>query len=152
MDTFFIICAKYLVVLSPLLALWVFYAAPSEVRKQIFFQSLFTLPLALGLSLIARHFYFDPRPFVVEYFTPLISHVADNGFPSDHILLLATLASIITIFHKRMSIFLWLITLVVGIARVYVGVHHPIDIFGSILIALVSTWLVYFVLHRPKRI
>lgn len=152
MDTFFIFSAKYLIVLSPLLALWIFYVAPSEIRKQIFLQSVLTLPLALGLSVLARHFYFDPRPFVVEYFTPLISHVADNGFPSDHVLLLATLASLITIFHRRMGVFLWLITLVVGIARVYVGVHHPIDIFGSILIALVSTWLVYFVLHRLKKL
>ena len=152
MDNFFIFCAKYLFILSPLLVLWIFYKAPAEIRKQMFWHGLLILPISFVFGLIARKLYFDPRPFVVEYFTPLIPHVADNGFPSDHTLLLATLASLMTIFHRESAALLWVITLLVGISRVYVGIHHPIDIVGSIIIALIATALVHFVLERVKKV
>lgn len=101
---------------------------------------------------MARALYFDPRPFVEGQFEPLIKHVADNGFPSDHTLLLAAIASVITFYDKRYATILWVITLVVGLSRVYAGVHHLLDIAGAILIALVSTSLVYFVLMRIKKL
>src|SRR5919202_4656794 len=41
--------------------------------------------------------YNDPRPFVVGHFQPLISHPADNGFPSDHALLAAALVAVVAL-------------------------------------------------------
>ena len=149
MNTLIIFGAKYLFVLSPLLVAWFFYKASRESRKKVIIFTLITLPLAFIIAVTARHFYFNPRPFVVLGFEPLISHTPDNGFPSDHVLLLGTLASIMLFFNRKWSIPLWIITLLVGISRVYAGVHHVVDIGGSILIALLSATYAYAIIHKP---
>ena len=53
------------------------------------------------IALILGHLYYNPRPFVVGNFTPLISHSVDNGFPSDHVLLASAIASILYFFSKK---------------------------------------------------
>lgn len=108
---------------------------------------MFALPsllLAYLLALFVCHFYFDPRPFVVNNFTPLIPHAPDNGFPSDHALLVASIAIIGTYINRKLGIVLWILAVLVGIGRVYVGVHHAIDVVGSFLIAILATSVVYF--------
>ncbi len=138
MELLIIFCATYLIVLSPLLVLLAYYLANPEKRKLMIQLSVVSLPIAYLLSLLARYAHFDPRPFVVENVTPLIPHVADNGFPSDHMLLAATLAAIVMCIHRKWSALLWLIALVVGFARVAAHVHHVTDILGSAGIAIAS--------------
>ena len=152
MTTLIIFGAKYLALLSPLIVLWL---GVTKFRNE--WQKFITILVAnLGLSylfgLLARGVYYDPRPFVVESFTPLVAHLSDNGFLSDHTLLLASLATSVGFFDKKFAALLWLITILVGTARVLAGVHHTIDILGSIVIALIVKWLVYFVLEQRKKV
>lgn len=110
---------------------------------------IMALPIMyVALKLLAM-LYFDPRPFVVDHFTPLIPHDPDNGFPSDHTLLSAATASVVYPYSKKISMVLWVLTVLVGASRVYTGIHHPVDVLGSICIALVVAALTYFLL-LPK--
>ncbi len=152
MNTLIIFCAKYLLVISPLTLLWLFYKCEPAQRKDLALRTFSILGLSYILGLIARTLYYDPRPFVVEGFQPLLQHIADNGFPSDHTLLLAAIAASAGLFDRRVAVLLWLVTLVVGISRILAGVHHSIDIIGSIVIALLAKWIVYFVFHRLKKL
>jgi undecaprenyl-diphosphatase len=104
--------------------------------------SVISLPLAYIFSKITSIIYFDPRPFVVGHFTPLITHAPDNGFPSDHMLLASAIASIIFAYNKKLGVVAWVIAFVVGASRVLAGVHHWIDILGSAVIAVGTMWLV----------
>src|SRR6185312_13600685 len=106
MNTIIIHCAKYLIIVPIIAVLVWFVRLPKHERKQAFFLALITLPLAYILAKIAGHFYYDPRPFVVGNFTPLVAHAADNGFPSDHTLLAGALAASVMCFNKRFSIVL----------------------------------------------
>ena len=106
-----------------------------------------TLPLTFIVSKIGALLYFDPRPFVVGHFIPLIPHEPDNGFPSDHVLLCASIAAVVFPSNKYLGIVLLLLTLMVGVARVHTGVHHAIDIIGSLVIALAVAGLVYYVIR-----
>lgn len=142
MDLVFIFAAKYLFVLPIVVLGGYFFSRPWPEQKRMM---LFAIPAALltyVLGLIGSHLYFDPRPFVVEHFIPLVSHAPDNGFPSDHTLLVSVLATIGMFWNRRLSIALWGIAITVAVARVYVGVHHTVDVLGSIAFALigVSTW------------
>ena len=139
MTTFFIFAAKYLIALPVLILGVYFLMKPWREQKNMM---LFAIPAALFayvLALIAGHLYFDPRPFVVGHFTPLIPHAADNGFPSDHTLLASALAAIGMYWNRRLGLSLWTIAAIIAVARVYVGVHHTIDVVGSMLIALAGT-------------
>lgn len=148
MDSLIIFGAKYLHLIAIAFAVFYFFKQPRRTKKRIIILGLVSLPIMYLVAKLAGHFYYNARPFVVGNFTPLIPHADDNGFPSDHTLLLAALASIVYSFSKKTGLFLWVITLAVGFSRMYVGVHHLIDILGSIIIAVVVFSLAHWLLKK----
>lgn len=150
-DTFFIFAAKYLFV-APIVILAVYFLAqPRPAKKRMMRFALPALILTYGAGVIGNHLYVDPRPFVVGHFTPLVPHAPDNGFPSDHTLLVSALAVIACYWSQTLGGLLVVIALLVAIARIYVGLHHPIDVIGSIAIAIVMTSAVSIALAYGRK-
>jgi undecaprenyl-diphosphatase len=139
MDIFIIFIAKYLVFVAAAIALIYFLKQAREKQKEILIFAVILLPLSYIIAKIFGHFYFDPRPFVAQNFTPLLPHAADNGFPSDHTLFGAAIAFAVFRFNKKLGTILLCAAFLVGVARVLAGVHHFIDIAGSIFLV----WAVY---------
>ncbi len=148
-DHIFILGAKYLYLLILGIAAIFFFKQPRDVQKKMAVYGLIALPIMyIGLK-IAGYLYYDPRPFVVGHFIPLVPHIPDNGFPSDHTILSAAVAMIVLPFSRRWASVLWVLTLGVAVSRVYVGIHHPTDIIASILIAVIVGWIIYaFILEK----
>lgn len=119
--------------------------------------------LAYGLNLGVEHWIFEPRPFVSHVVHLLISHPADDSFPSDHTavsfafvgMLFFTFPLLGLQFWRRRgrvwqsqgggrALFLLLVLMIcalllacsIGLARVFVGVHYPGDILGGALSGL----------------
>ena len=148
MDNLAIFGAKYLYLFVILVALIYFLRQPRNKQKEIFIFTIISLPVIYLVAILIGALYFDPRPFVVGHVAPLIPHAPDNGFPSDHTLISAAFAAVIYPYNKKISWLLWILTLTVGLSRVYVKVHHPIDVIGSMVIAMVTSYLVYFFISR----
>jgi undecaprenyl-diphosphatase len=143
MNTFFILSAKYLMILPVIILGIYFIKLPRSSWKNTLIFILPSLIITYIVALIAGHIYYDPRPFVVDGITPLISHAPDNGFPSDHALLVSAIAMVGIYLNRKLGITLWILAIIVAIARVYVGVHHTIDVVGSIVISIIVTSVVY---------
>ena len=141
MNNLIIFSAKYLYLLEIVLAVVYLFLQNRSKQKSIIILSAIFLPLTYIVAQIIAAFYFDPRPFVVGNFTPLISHALDNGFPSDHMLLTSAIASILFVNNKKIGVIAWIIAIVVGVSRVYAGIPHVTDIVGSAVIAIVSIWV-----------
>lgn len=140
--------AKYLIFLIVVLAGVSWLKLPRDKKWEMAKAAMIAFPLAFVLARIASLLYYDPRPFVHFQFVPLIPHAADNGFPSDHALLSSALAAWVYLFNRKHSYVLWVLAILVGIARVVAGVHSPIDILGSALIAIGATWVASVALRR----
>jgi len=138
-----IIGANYLIFLIVLSAIIYFFRQDSTTKKQLAIFSLITLPMIYLIAQMARLFYFNPRPFVVGNFIPLIPHAPDNGFPSDHVLLSSSLAILIFYYNRRFGIILWISAVLVGISRVLAGVHHPIDVIGGLIIPIIVSFPIH---------
>ncbi len=151
MDSLFIFGAKYLFALSIIIAGGYFLLQSRPIQKKMVIFGFVSAVLTFLIALIARSIYTNPRPFVVQHFTPLIPHAPDNGFPSDHALLVGLIAAVIYPFSRKISAALWLIAIVVAGSRVYVGVHHSIDVVGSFVIAIVMTACGYWLMEGPFR-
>lgn len=138
MDSLIIFCAKYLLV--AVLLGWALIALriSPAARKQFIVATVFSGIIALVVSRIAGHVYFDPRPFVTQHVQPLIAHGTDNGFPSDHALLTMTLTAIAYFFSKKIAAGMLVVTVLVSGARVLAKVHSPLDIGGAWLIGILS--------------
>ena len=149
-DTLSIFAANYLwyVIIGIAVVYFLIESRPEQKRMLIF--AALVLSLVYLVSLLGGALYYDPRPFVVEHFTPLIPHKPSNGFPSDHVLWSAATAAVIFPINKYLSLILWLLTILVGASRVHAGVHHPIDIVGSMLMTIVVASIIYFIIRRMK--
>ncbi len=142
--------AQYLYLVIIAIAVIYFFIQPRLRQKDIALFCLFALPLMyIGLK-ISASLYFDPRPFVIGHFTPLIAHTSDNGFPSDHALLTSAISSVIFFFNKKVSGGLWVLTILVGISRVMAGLHHTVDIVGAMTISIIVAFVVDYVLRHSK--
>lgn len=143
-----IFCAQYLVYVMALafaaFLVWKFSWDKLAV-------TVVSLPLAYGLAKLAGHFYSHIQPFVVSGVEPLIPHVIDNTFPSDHMLLAAAVASLAFAYNRTLGLVLWVCALAVGIARVAALLHYPVDIMASAVIAAVVVWATYVVVSRFLR-
>jgi len=148
LDTLSILAANYLwyAIIGLAVVYFLMQARPRQKRMLIF--AILVLPLVYVVSIIGGALYYDPRPFVVGHFTPLIPHKPNNGFPSDHVVWSAATAVIIFPSNEHLSFILWLLTILVGVSRVHAGVHHPIDIVGSMLMAIVVAAFAYFIIER----
>ena len=88
--------------------------------------------------------WYHPRPFASGYGPALIVHAADSSFPSDHLTLIWAVAFSLLL-HRQTRLAGWTLILLgvpVAWARVYLGLHFPLDILGAALVALSSTWLI----------
>lgn len=143
MDYLIIFGAQYLYLLAVAIFAFYFIRISKEQRTKILIFSLFNLPITYVIALLAGYSYNNPRPFVSDHITPLISHAADNGFPSDHTLLVAALASILYCYNRTLGLAVFGIAILIGVSRVFAGIHHWIDIAGSFGIAIGVTAIVY---------
>ncbi|MFN2560406.1 MAG: phosphatase PAP2 family protein [Jatrophihabitans sp.] len=100
------------------------------------------LGLTLLFILIAAKLHTDPRPFVQNpHLHPLISHSADNGFPSDHSAAAGLIAMLVTLRDRLVGAFLWLIAIGVGAARMAAHVHHLQDVAAGLALGAVAAVL-----------
>jgi undecaprenyl-diphosphatase len=127
----------------------------SRVNKQAKIQFVIATILAgifaVLLAKIAAKLYYYPRPFVTEHVKPLISHPADNGFPSDHALLTMTLTAITYYFSRKIAAIMLVFTILVGVARVLAKVHSPIDIAAGWAIGIVGAVAGYYAMRLLQK-
>lgn len=90
-------------------------------------------------------FWQHPRPFMMGLGNTFIPHVADSSFPSDHLTLLWSIAFSF-LMHQRprlAGMVLALLGLPVAWARIYLGVHFPLDMVGAALAAVPSAYFCF---------
>ena len=148
MNTAIIFLTSYLYLFVILGAFIVAVFIKPEERKPLLLLALIVLPVAYIVGELAGLLIQNPRPFVTEQITPLIPHDPTNGFPSSHALLTMTVASIVFVYSKKAGVILLVMALLVGLGSVLAQVHSPIDILGSIIIAVVVTWTVSRLINK----
>lgn len=138
--TFF---ATYLIYLLPIGLLGLAMTGSAKDRLGLVSAVLSAL-LALLLGLAVSTLWPQARPFALPLGTNLLPHVSDAGFPSDHALVFFGLG-LGMLLQARVAwaaMLLLAAGLLVGWARIYLGVHFPADIVGAFPVALVSALIV----------
>lgn len=149
LDFLGVFCANdlpYLLVLAALV--FVFRRRSAKERMFLFVTVGLAGLLSRGfLTEVIRFFYVHPRPFAALGFVPLIPE-SGNSFPSGHASFFFALAAVIWYFDRRWGWWLLALSLVNGIARVFVGVHWPFDILGGMALGILSAAAAIAALRR----
>ncbi|HEV3357432.1 MAG TPA: phosphatase PAP2 family protein [Pseudonocardiaceae bacterium] len=94
--------------------------------------------VALGVNQLVAGLWFEQRPFVALHgVTMLLAHPADNSFPSDHAVIAGALAIGTLLFARRWGIVAVVVAVLLSVARVYAGMHYPLDVIVGLAIGAV---------------
>ena len=117
----------------------------SERTRKILLEATASGLAGLLINQIIGLVWQHPRPFMIGMGHTLITHAADSSLPSDHLTLLWAVAFSF-LMHRRprlAGITLALLGLPVAWARIYLGVHFPLDMMGAALVAVLSAWFAF---------
>ena len=139
-----------LLVLAIAAALWVW--GPPRRRGALLAVAT-VLPFALALNGAIGLLYFRPRPFMMGLGHTLVPHAAEAGFPSDHMSFLWTLGLglIATAASRPAGWCIVAIGVLTAWARIYLGVHTPLDMLGSLGVAALAALLARAILPQVER-
>ena len=97
--------------------------------------------LALGTGQLVGMAFPRARPYAVTTATVLVPHAPDTSFPSDHATLALAVTVVLTTMSRRLAASLALFSVLVLVARVYIGVHYPTDVLGGAALGALGAWL-----------
>ncbi len=137
LDNLMIFITQYLIYLTFLFMLILSLKGGFQERKTLILVIL-ALPVAILLIKVIHIFYLEPRPFVTFHLVPLTDNKPDWSFPSRHTTIMAVMAFSYAYFKSKWSVFFLSLMILVGLSRVYVGVHYPLDIFGGFVVGAIS--------------
>ncbi|GAB3566407.1 phosphatase PAP2 family protein [Spelaeicoccus albus] len=147
LDDVMLFCAQYLIygvfALGGICGLILLFKR--QWRQVIFL--LLTLVVSFGLLRLANHLYIEARPFTTHHLTQLMTHESGQSFPSDHTTAGCAIAFALLFFswYKKWGVLALIASVLVGFARIFCGVHYPLDIAGGIVTALVGALIVAIV-------
>jgi undecaprenyl-diphosphatase len=110
-------------------------------------SGLVSAALGLAMSQVISHFWVRERPFEAHPAQTILLAPASHepSFPSDHAVAAFAIAFSVLLVGGRLAGALFLTAaLVIGITRVFVGLHYPGDIAGGALVGLAAAVAVYY--------
>lgn len=131
--------AVYLIYLTPFLlaGAWMWWA-PTE--RGTLLVSVVAVLFGLLVNSIMRSLWYHPRPYLMGVGHTYLSHIPDSSFPSNHMTAMwaMAMACMSTRQTRIVGSILAPLAMLVGWARIYLGVHFPFDMFGAVAIGTLS--------------
>ncbi len=149
-----IFTAQYLILIAPIIII-IIYVWTHDKKKEAIIDSVYMAiasAIAWGIAHILKNTFKTLRPELAHDI--LLKSESAYAFPSGHTTFFFALATVLYFHHKRLAYVTYVIGLAVGIARVYIGVHYPIDIVGGIVLGVlvgVASKYIYDIIKKYGR-
>lgn len=153
---------KYVIIFSdgpifflPVFLLWyrIFYTYKdkNDEKKSDLLKIFYATILAIIINLIIKYFFHLDRPESI--LKPIIEHIPDASFPSDHAAVsFAFLFAILFTGYKKTFWILLPFFIIMNLSRLAWGIHWFFDIIIWILIWIISAIIMIFILNKNKYI
>ncbi|GAA5112636.1 undecaprenyl-diphosphate phosphatase [Orbus sasakiae] len=143
---FALFCAQYLIYLPIIIGVYCGFKKPTT--RQLLAKIALIVMATLILTVLLRAFVSSPRPFDLAIGTNYLPHTSSNSLPSKHAAFIfaitfALLSSVKQQLTKQyLAIGCLSIALLISWARIYLGVHWPLDILAAIVISAVCAYTI----------
>jgi undecaprenyl-diphosphatase len=141
------VVSDYLIPVSLALALvGLWFVEPDRLARQRHQIGVFVALTAMGTAsltvFILNARYDRLRPFeALDDVTLLFYRPTDPSFPSNAVAAAFGIAGVVWGVHRGLGTALLIASGLYGLARVYAGVHYPLDIIGGALIGIAASYL-----------
>jgi len=110
----------------------------------VFFSGIFAWCVATLLKIIIQ----SPRPYLaLENVVPLLNKT-DFSFPSGHATFFMAISFAVFLSHRRAGYLFMLCALLIGLSRIIVGVHFPVDILVGFILGIAIAYLVRYIYDK----
>lgn len=107
--------------------------------RKVSCHAMISAGVSLVINTLIKLFYFKPRPFVKHRVGILSPSKRDSSFPSKHTLLVFAISTSIFLYKRALGSIMWVLAVLTGFSRIWVGHHYPSDIIGSAFIATMTS-------------
>jgi undecaprenyl-diphosphatase len=140
-----IFAAEWVIIVVPLgLVLMWTNGAPGQREAAV--RALLAAVVALTMSKLIGLMWFHPRPFMAGIGQTFLHHAPDSSFPSDHATSMFSVALALMLNQlrevRRFGLVLLVLGAVVAWARVFLGVHWPLDMIAAFVVSALAAVLV----------
>ncbi|MFH1575534.1 MAG: phosphatase PAP2 family protein [Candidatus Nealsonbacteria bacterium] len=144
LDALGIFFAEYFIYILGVAAVVLFW---KDLRR-IFWMILAVLLARFGITELIRFFWLRSRPFVENSVNLLIGHESTGSFPSGHASVCFALSFIVYYYNKKAGKIFFIASFLISTARVFAGVHWPLDILGGAAVGILAGWIVIKISKR----
>lgn len=160
-----LLCSDFFVPVSmSLVLLFLWFGSPDVTRRGqnqwgVMCASLSVAIVSLPMLLLNHVFKFDPfwpRPFDMHESARQAVEIVfymprDPSFPAHIAALTFAAATGMWFYNRKASIPIFILAILSSFARMYAGVHYPLDILGGAVLAVISAYASYrfMLLIRP---
>jgi len=116
--------------------------AAREKHQLCLFMAILSLALTNWSVMIINGIYSRTRPFDAHEVSMLFYKPVDPSFPANTAAAMFAISSTVWGINRRVGTALLLTSSIYGFARVYAGVHYPLDILGGAIIGIIIGFLV----------
>ncbi len=153
LDMVGIIFSDFLIFSFPLIIILIYFFSNKRNKLiWVLIKVVLSTVLSIVLSYLISQLVARPRPFVdhqeIYQLAKFIIGLKDFSFPSDHATVAFAMTLSVLVDWRKFGLILLGLALLVGLSRIFVGVHYPSDILGGIVVAIISVTGVEYVLER----
>ncbi|MEH7109141.1 undecaprenyl-diphosphatase [Bacillus sp. JJ1764] len=150
LNPIFSFIAEYMVIFLVLSVILYWFTKDSDNRMMILCAT-FAFICAFSIGKVIGIFHSNYQPFVeLPDVNKLIHKEKDNSFPSDHTILFFSYCTSFWLYKKGWSLVWMLLAILVGVSRIWVGVHYPFDVLAGIVLSLVTSTFIYLLLPKLR--
>ena len=97
----------------------------------------------VGVVVLIRAFVSRTRPYVGDHAITAFISETSHSFPSGHATFFFALSTTVYLHNKRLGIWFYMASFIMGLARVATGVHYPTDILGGAILGIAVGWVTH---------
>lgn len=122
------------------------FIIPSNKGRSLALKSFIALTMSFLISQIIKKSVKRIRPFVaLKNLNIKLIEIDKYSFPSGHTTSAFTLGVMASLYFPHMLILFLSLSTLVGISRMYLGVHYPTDIIAGSILGTLCSLIVYMV-------
>lgn len=132
------VIANDLIYIIPIILTFTWLWGSTDRRKAALLACIVAM-LGVGMNQIIGVLWPHPRPFMLGLGHTYMPHAPDSSFPSDHMtIFVGTGLTLILQEMPLLGVTILLMSILVAWARIFLGVHFPLDMAGGVAVASVS--------------
>ena len=115
-----------------------FFQKTRSEKIRLFLSAIVASIVGRGIVVeVIRFFYHHPRPFVVLENVRQLFAESSYSFPSGHATFFFALSTVLYCRNKYFGATFFVLSLIMGLARISAGVHYPLDILGGAIFGVI---------------